>query len=93
MEKRPKRTMKISLLGKEYLIKTDIEEERARRIADYVNEKIEEIGKNTNTVTALNVVLLTALNIAEDYFSNEAMLVSLEERSENLIRAIEAQIT
>ena len=84
------------MLGKEYLIKTDMEEERTRRITDYVNEKIEEIGKNTNTVTALNVVLLAALNIAEDYFisknQHESMVVSLEERSENLIKAIEAQI-
>jgi cell division protein ZapA len=96
MKKSSKQTIEVTLLGKEYLVRTDAEEDVARQIADYVNEKIDETRKNTDTVSALNLLLLTALNIAEEYFTvktnREALLTNLEERSEDLIRAIEAEI-
>jgi cell division protein ZapA len=60
--------VRIEILGREYFIKSDEGEERVKEIAEYVNRKIKEIGDTSKTVSTLNVAILAALNIAEDYF-------------------------
>ncbi len=60
--------VRIEILGREYFIKSDEGEERVKEIAEYVNRKIKEIGDSSKTVSTLNVAILAALNIAEDYF-------------------------
>jgi cell division protein ZapA len=60
--------VRIEILGREYFIKSDEGEERVKEIAEYVNRKIKEISDTSKTVSTLNVAILAALNIAEDYF-------------------------
>jgi len=60
--------VRIEILGREYSIKSNEGEERIREIADYVNRKIKEISEGGKTVSTLNIAILAALNIADDYF-------------------------
>jgi cell division protein ZapA len=62
------RPVRIEILGREYFVKSNEGEERVKEIGDYVNRKIKEIAEGSKTVSTLNVAILVALNIAEDYF-------------------------
>lgn len=63
-----KNLVRVEILGREYTLKSDEGEERVRKIAEYVNEKIKKISDNTKTISTLNVAILAALDIANEYF-------------------------
>ncbi len=65
-----KNLCRVEILGREYTLKSDAGEERVRKIAAYVNHKIQEVTENTQTVSTVNVAILAALNIAEDFFQS-----------------------
>ena len=63
-----KNHVRVEILGREYVVKSDEGEERVKKIAAYVNQKIKEISESTQTVSTLNAAILAAMNIANDYF-------------------------
>ena len=85
----------INILGKEYSIKSDVEESYANQIAECLNHNIEEVLKTTKTVATLNILILTAMNIANDYFQakklNEELIAVVEAKSGNLVNYIDSQ--
>ena len=85
----------INILGKEYSIKSDVEESYANQIAECLNKNIEEVLKTTKTVATLNILILTAMNIANDYFQakklNEELIAVVEAKSGNLVNYIDSQ--
>jgi cell division protein ZapA (FtsZ GTPase activity inhibitor) len=85
----------INILGKEYSIKSDVEESYANQIAECLNQNIEEVLKTTKTVATLNILILTAMNIANDYFQakklNEELIAVVEAKSGNLVNYIDSQ--
>jgi len=91
-----KNLVRVEILGREFVVKSDEEEGRVQKIAAYVNQKIREISGGPQTVSTLNAAILAALNIADDYFK------VLEEKgghrqdyaakAEHLIAMIDARI-
>jgi cell division protein ZapA len=63
-----KNLVRVEILGREYVVKSDEGEERVKKIAAYVNQKIKEISESTKTVSTLNAAILAAMNIANDYY-------------------------
>ncbi len=63
-----KSLVRVEILGREYMVKSDEGEERVKKIAEYVNQKVKEISESTQTVSTLNAAILAALNIANEYF-------------------------
>ena len=63
-----KSLVRVEILGREYMIKSDEGEERVKKIAEYVNEKLKKIAENAKTVSTLNVAILAAMDIANEYF-------------------------
>ena len=88
--------VEIKVLGKTFTVKTDAEEAHIQEVARYVNDKIDEILKKTRTVSSLNVAILTALNIADDFLKEkEKRLTLLREvgmRSKDLVEKIDMQL-
>jgi len=86
--------IKINILGKEYNIKSDVEENYVTQLTEYLNQKVEEVIKTTKTVATLNVLILAAMNIANDYFLvknlNEETINMVEIRSGNLTDYIDS---
>ncbi len=61
--------VKVKILDNEYLIKSDEEDiEKVYKIAEYVNKKIKEINDNSEGLSEKKTAILTALNIAGEYF-------------------------
>jgi cell division protein ZapA len=87
--------VKVTILDNEYLIKSEEDDiEKVYKIAEYVNEKIKEINDSTEDLSAKKTAILTALNIAGDYFQvlkeRDDLLISIRKRSEALIHNIDS---
>jgi len=63
-----KKAYEVKILNQKFLLQTDSDERYVRKVADFVNEKIFNIQQKTKSVSSLNVSILVALNIADDYF-------------------------
>jgi len=87
-----KNLVRIEILGREYTIKSDEGEERVKKIAEYVNQKIKEISGGTQTASTMNAAILAALNIANDYFQileeRKTAREDLDTKTERLIARI-----
>ena len=90
------RLVEVIICNAHYTIKTDADEAYIQSIARYVNSKIEEIQTKTKSVSTLNVIILTALNTADELFrereKNRQSIAEIEDRSKDLIEVIEKQI-
>ncbi|MDL1873176.1 cell division protein ZapA [Deltaproteobacteria bacterium PRO3] len=63
-----KKTFEVVLLNQKFQLKSESDEKYVQRVADYVNKKLFDIQEKTKSVSSLNVALLAALNIADDFF-------------------------
>ena len=91
-----KKFVRVEILGREYTVKSDEGEDRVKNIAEYVNRKIKEVSENSQTVSTLNLAILAALNIANDYFGalegQRNLSQTIEARSGRLIELIMAKM-
>lgn len=78
MEGTSKVTVKI--YGQEYTIAGETTRETIIKVADYVDSKMNEMGRILPQVPISSLAVLTAINIAEEYF--KAMKVSSESGAE-----------
>lgn len=62
-----KKTFEVTLLNQKFNLKTDSDDRHVQKVSDYVNEKLFDIQEKTSSVSSLNVALLAALNIADDF--------------------------
>jgi len=91
-----KNLVRVEILGREYVVKSDEGEERVKKIAAYVNQKIKEISESTQTVSTLNAAILAAMNIANDYFQimeeKKTYRQDYESKAEHLIAMMDDRI-
>jgi cell division protein ZapA len=89
-------SVEVKVLGQTFSVKTDSDEAHVQEVAQYVNEKMEEILKKTRTVSSLNVAILTALNIADDFLKERekrrALLQEVGMRSRDLVEKIDIKL-
>ena len=81
--------VEVNILEQKLLVKSEDGEEHVKMVVDYLNSKIEEVKKNSKAVSTLNVALLAAMNIADDYFETKERLVKLEGRAKELSKLID----
>jgi cell division protein ZapA len=90
------RVVEIKVFGQTFSVKTDSDEDHIQAVAQYVNEKMEEVLNKTRSVSTLNVAILTALNIAEELLKEKeqrkALLREVEVKSKDLVNKINMRI-
>ena len=79
------KSIKVNILGRDYSIKSDAEEDNICQIADYVNQKIGEI-KDKGANNPINTLILAAFEIAYDYHN-------MKKRQDDFISRMESKIT
>lgn len=88
--------VEVTIGNAQYTIKTDADEAYIQSVARYVNGKMEEIESKTKSVSTMNVIILAALNTADELFrekdKNRKSMEEIEDRSRNLIDTIEKQM-
>jgi len=60
--------VKVEILGQSYTIKGDASPHYINELANYLNMKMEEVDANLANGTSLQIAILAALNIADEYF-------------------------
>jgi cell division protein ZapA len=87
-----KKCFHIRVLGQECSVLSDSGDEHVANVVKYVNETVEDIEKSFSSINHLNIAILTALNIADEYIKlknvEKNMSSQLESRSEKLINLI-----
>ncbi len=94
-----KNTVRVEILGREYSLRTEEGEERVKRIAQYLNEKLKSLSENTKTLSTLNLAILAAMDIANEYFQIldgqddlSRKVEKIEKKSVRLIAMIDAEM-
>ena len=59
--------VEVNILGRKLMLRADGNEEYVREVASYVEEKMDQAQGGAQAST-LNVAIMAALNIADDYF-------------------------
>ncbi len=87
-----KKRFEVRILGQDLSVISDSGDEHVENVIRYVSEKVEEAGKAAGSKNALNIAILAALNIADEYLRmrgvKENVYSQLESRSEQLINLI-----
>lgn len=87
-----KKKYQIRVLGQDISVLSDSGDEHVEAVVSYVNDKVAEIQKNTKAINVLQVAVLAALNVADEYFKlqgeKEDICHQMESRSEQLIHLI-----
>lgn len=80
--------VRVNILGQTYNIKGDAAPEYIMQLADYVNEKVEEVSSNIGGANSLQVAILVSLNIADEYFQMKKIGTGIEGAIEEKAREI-----
>ena len=75
------RVIVIEIFGQKYKIRIKGEEDEKyiSHLTSYVDRKMNEVAAKSKSVDVLKIAVLAALNIADEYFSNEKKLDQLNE--------------
>ena len=83
-------------MGQKFTIKSDSNDDYIYRIANYVDEKINEVMQSTKSVASLNVTILAAMNIADEFFKfkreREEKLTIAEKKIKDMIELVDLQL-
>jgi cell division protein ZapA len=91
------RPIKIKIQDNEYLIRSKGNDtDNVYKIAEYVNEKLRETDEISKGMSEKRAAILTALNIASDYFrvldERDSLLQEIQNKSQSLISVINSKI-
>ena len=86
------KTTQVDILGKTFHLKSEADENHISEVAEFVKQKVETVQKS-QTMDIISTVILTALNIADDYIQlkneRESLVNSIESRSLRLTSVID----
>lgn len=82
----------ITVMGREFRIRSESDAEHLREVARYVDERISEVAEGQRHVAIQNVLLLTALNMADELFrlraEQETMTANIRHQSRALLERL-----
>jgi cell division protein ZapA len=87
--------VKVNIYGNEYSIMGEAEPEYILKLAEYINNKMKEIGKTIASGNTTQIAILAALNITDEYFQLQEMkgegdpAGEMEQKTKNLISMLD----
>jgi cell division protein ZapA len=90
-----KRSVSVQIAGARYSLKTDEDDRWVKSVAAYVDAKMREAQKHARTPDTQSVAVLTALQIAEELFTERKeageLRKSIREKSQSLLDYLERE--
>ncbi|HLA27779.1 MAG TPA: cell division protein ZapA [Syntrophales bacterium] len=84
-----KKKYNINILEQELSVLSDAGDDHVANVVQYVRDKVEQVRGASSNINILNIAILTALNIADEYLKlvviDEKTCNQLESRTESLI--------
>ncbi len=91
-----KKAIEVTIMGQKFQVRSDSDEEYVTKIASYVDKKINEVLQSTKSVASMQVALLGAMNIADEFFKyqqdRQEKLSDVEGKIKDMIELVETQI-
>ena len=88
-----KKKYHMNILGQDLSVMSDSGDDHVADVVQYVEAKVNQIRSASSNVAALNVAILAALNIADEYIklvgTNRKLCDELGSRTENLISLLD----
>ncbi len=79
------REVRVAIYDQEYKMRSDLDPEYVRKLAEYVDGKMRSIATRTQVVDSLRVAVLAALNLADEVHQ-------LEVKQESRAREVEQRV-
>lgn len=94
--RKTKRTVEVSIMGQKFLVRSDSDENYVERVAEFVNGKVAEITSKSKSIPSLNVIILAAMNIADEFIRSrdhrQEALTGVEKKLQGMIELIDLQL-
>ncbi len=91
-----KKAIEVSIMGQKFAVKSDSNEDYVVEVAGYVDNKVNEVLGNTKSVASMQVALLTAMNIADEFFKfrndKAERLGKVEKKIQDMIELIDLHV-
>lgn len=89
-----KKDYHIKILGQEFTVLSDSGDEHVKSVMEYINNKVMELENKSPNTNTLNVAILVALNIADEYMkllkgNKEEIYNQIDRQAQNLINLID----
>jgi cell division protein ZapA len=88
-----KKQYHINILEQDLSVLSDSGDDHVAGVVQYVEDKVQQIRSAANSINTLNIAILVALNVADEYLrlagTNKEMCDELVSRTENLICLID----
>lgn len=85
--------VRVNIYGQSYNISGEASPDYIHELAEYVSEKMEEVGSNISSANSLQVAILAALNIADEFFQlkkfNTGIDGAVEEKTREIISLLD----
>ena len=90
------RSVKVKILDDEYFIRSDVDEEQVRLIAQFLDGRLRELRRETPGLSQRRLVMLAAFHIASEYLQalreRDGLIHSMDGRARSLIREIDTVV-
>lgn len=87
-----KKPVEVEILGQRLTVASDDGETHALDVAGFVNDRAKELWGQFPRASLVQIALLTALNIASDYWRLDRDRMSSESVIEDLAKRLEAEL-
>lgn len=87
-----KRSVKVDIFGNDYILKADTDDRHIQKVADLVDQRMREVSLSTNSKSTINIAILAALNIADEYLKIKDEKDKAETKARELTQLIDASL-
>ncbi len=87
------RAVDVHILGQKITLRSDDEEEYIRRVAQYVDGKMREVGESMASMNKYSVAIFVALNIADEYHRLKEDCEAASTRMDRLLERLTAALS
>lgn len=88
-----KKAVDVEIMGERLTVRSDADEHYVRRVAGYVDGKMQEVMKVSRPIGKSSVAMLAALNIADEYQRLKESYDSVMQRLNHLSKRLSATLT
>lgn len=88
-----KKEIEIKVMGQKFLVRSESSNEYVAEVAKYVDQKMNEVVRGAHSVATMNVAILTAMNIADEFLKyksqKDGKMKMTEEKIKDIIELID----
>ena len=87
-----KKEIELDIAGQRLRVRTDEDESYMRGLAAFVDEQMREIGRGQRGIASMNIAVLTALRIADEYQKLRRLQADMDSALDRLAEQVEATL-